>query len=804
MKNRFSLFLKALLFFLTFIPLTDRLSAPAAAGADKSAEEGKYTLSLSVFGNMKDRKPQRLREEDAAGCLFKTDTSLTGISVPAPSYSNNTGDLTLSLYRWRGNFDATFAEKPLARETFADFPDNTSLTLRVRLKPGRYLWVADGAREKVGLWKSPELPPAARAFFNGEEVEDGCWQFSLLTQADFPFAGTLGEYRRIASLKATSPPEPEETPALAEKDVMPDTWDAVDELGRELPDQSETGPVRPGKQVGIFYWTWHEMARTKDPKTYGPFDVTKITTEHPDAVGNIDHPAWGPLFSPHHWGEPVLGYYTTCDPWVLRKHAEMLADAGVDVAVFDATNGTMTWMDSTIPLLETWGKARADGVRTPKTAFMLPFFNLDYTETSIRQLYRDIYQKGVHPELWFYWNGKPLIYANPDAIRRRLKTAEGEELRETEEILGFFTFRSGQPAYTGGARRPDDWGWLEVYPQNGYVQRADGSYEMVTVGVAQNHSLNPLQGAPGLHAMNDRDVFGRAHRVGEEPSSDPDAFLAGGNFSQQWSRAFEIDPDFVFVTGWNEWVAGRHNVWQDLPNAFPDQYNEEFSRDCEPERGRLMDTFYMQLAANIRKFKGTRKRPAPSPAKTIDIEGGWEQWDGVRPEYRDYTGDVMHRDFDGYGGVHYTNETGRNDIVLCKAARDGGNLYFYAETAGKLSAYTSPNWMRLLIGLPGKPNRPSWKGFSYMVEQTKEKAVLKEYSGKDGSWEWTEIAEVPRRARGTRLMLSVPREKIRGLEKKADFRFKWSDNMQAEGDILDFYENGDTAPDGRFAYRYKE
>lgn len=803
MTQKASFFFRSLHLFPIFILAPLLLFAPAAAGAKAGSQESRYTRTIAVFKDRAKHSPKQIREGDEAACLFKTDVPLSGISVQAPSYSNNIGDLTLSIFRWKGDLESTFGEKPLASETFADFADNAQLTLYVNLKPGRYVWLADGAREKVGLWKSAETPDVARAFFNGEMLEDGCWEFAMLAPSDFPFAGTAEEYDRIASLKTTSPPEPDDDPALARLDVMPDTWDAVDDLGRVLPNRSETGPVRPGKQVGIFYWTWHEMARTQDPK-FGPFDVTKIITEHPDAVGNIDHPAWGPLFAPHHWGEPLYGYYTTCDPWILRKHAELLADANIDVAVFDATNGTMTWMDSVIPLFETWAQARADGVRTPKTAFMLPFFNLDYVETSLRQLYRDIYKPGLHPELWFYWNGKPLIYANPDAISRRLTTAAGDDLQEVKEILGFFTFRSGQPAYVGGPRRPDDWGWLEVYPQNGYVRRTDGSYEMVTVGVAQNHSLNPVDGKPGLHAMNDRDAFGRAHRVGEEPSAEPDAFLRGGNFSQQWSRAFEIDPDFVFVTGWNEWVAGRHDNWQGLPNAFPDQYNEEFSRDCEPERGKLKDTFYMQLVANVRKFKGTRPLPASSAPKTIDLNGDWSQWSDVRPEYRDYPGDVMHRDFAGYGTSHYTNQTGRNDIVSCRVARDDDSLYFYVETAEKLSGYSSPNWMRLFFAPAGKAKNDSWNGFSYMVEQTKEKAILKEYAGKEGEWAWSEIGEVPRRARGARLAVAVPREKIRGLANKVDLRFKWSDNMQAEGDVLDFYENGDAAPDGRFAYRYKE
>lgn len=35
-----------------------------------------------------------------------------------------------------------------------------------------------------------------------------------------------------------------------------------------------------------------------------------------------------------------------------------------------------------------------------------------------------------------------------------------------------------------------------------------------------------------------------------------------------------------------------------------------------------------------------------------------------------------------------------------------------------------------------------------------------------------------------------------------DIEFKWNDNMQENGNIMDFYVNGDTAPGGRFNYVY--
>jgi hypothetical protein len=32
--------------------------------------------------------------------------------------------------------------------------------------------------------------------------------------------------------------------------------------------------------------------------------------------------------------------------------------------------------------------------------------------------------------------------------------------------------------------------------------------------------------------------------------------------------------------------------------------------------------------------------------------------------------------------------------------------------------------------------------------------------------------------------------------------FKWADNIQRPGDIMDFYLSGDVAPEGRFRFRY--
>ena len=40
-------------------------------------------------------------------------------------------------------------------------------------------------------------------------------------------------------------------------------------------------------------------------------------------------------------------------------------------------------------------------------------------------------------------------------------------------------------------------------------------------------------------------------------------------------------------------------------------------------------------------------------------------------------------------------------------------------------------------------------------------------------------------------------------EDKINFNFKWSDDMQIDGDVMDFYKSGDVAPGGRFMYNFR-
>jgi hypothetical protein len=186
----------------------------------------------------------------------------------------------------------------------------------------------------------------------------------------------------------------------------------------------------------------------------------------------------------------------------------------------------------------------------------------------------------------------------------------------------------------------------------------------------------------------------------------------------------DLDPLFLFFTGWNEWTAQRQIAANDgevrlLGNPvkkgdtyFVDQYNHEFSRDIEPLNGDFGDNYYYMLADFIRKFKGTKRLPVYNTSNIIRIDGDMSDWADVRSVYGDDKGDTGHRDHFGWGRTgQLINVTGRNDIILAKTATDGTNLYFYVKTADDITSYEDRDWMRLFIRVNDMD--ASWEGLNY-------------------------------------------------------------------------------------------
>ena len=582
--------------------------------------------------------------------------------------------------------------------------------------------------------------------------------------------------------------------------VRPDTWTAVDGLGRTLPSYEETGKTDKEKFVGLFYWTWHYNFA----KDFPGRNVTEILSKNPEAIRDFSHPVWQNTISgtPYHWNEPIFGYYMGLDEYVVRKHAEMIADAGVDVIIFDCTNGPYTWDESYEALFKVFDEAIKDGVNVPQVAFMLPFNDGKDTTTSLKNLYEKVYSQGRYKHLWFMWDGKPLIMAHSSGLDKN----DSYE----REIYNFFTFRTNNPTYFDDdfGYSKNTWGWCSDYPQTRYGVSVFGDVEQMCVSVAQNAADGQLI------AMNaDANVQGRsftkdnysyAYKKGNETvtvnSNTENAMLYGLNFQQQWDYAIAQDPDFIFVTGWNEWIAGRHDNWIGTENAFPDQFCDEYSRDIEPSKGVLKDHYYYQLVSNIRRFKGMGENVKTQGNKTIDIYGADSQWNDVKNEYFHYTGSTRDRNSAGYRNFYYESSTMRNDFKNVKVTYDKDNVYFRIETKDNISPYTDKAWMRILLDTDSSGVSANWEGFEYIINRdgATENEILVEKS--TGGWDFVQTGKGKYNVQENVMTLEIPRSAL-GLETgEVHFNFKLSDNMQLDGDILDFYQNGDVAPGGRFMF----
>ena len=178
------------------------------------------------------------------------------------------------------------------------------------------------------------------------------------------------------------------------RDVWADTWTGTDGADRSMPDAAATR-APTNRQVGIFYFLWRD--RDQD-------SISEISpSDHYAAwLKGGEEALWDCMMEggeghPHYWAEPYFGYYSSNDEWVLRKHAYMLAEAGVDFVFFDTTNNNLHTV-SHMALLKVWEEVRQEGYEVPKICFMVGSYEAEFAE-----LYNTIYKAGLYEDLWYYW-----------------------------------------------------------------------------------------------------------------------------------------------------------------------------------------------------------------------------------------------------------------------------------------------------------------------------------------------------------------------------------------------------------------
>ena len=560
----------------------------------------------------------------------------------------------------------------------------------------------------------------------------------------------------------------------------PYSWVAVDNEGNSIdPDLGNYPDVgdRGARFVAAFYFLWHgchgydrgannnEVVPPTASDTQSPYDIQKLLDANPTNL------ALGGIGVMHHWGEPYLGYYVSNDDWVVRKHAQMLVDAGVDAIFFDVTNG-YHYLPVVHNLAEVYTQMRAEGNKTPQFAFLL---NANVGGIS-QVLYDEIYSKGLYQDLWFKWLGKPVMLANPDEVPSALK--DKFTFRQS-----WFLWNSSADTWFGNGE--DKWPWGGWYPQQ--AGKHEGKNEFVSV-------------MPATHPTSN---IGRSYDVVSNTQPRITDSGKGIYFKKQLYKALDLNPQIMFFTGWNEWTAQRQNPANCPAPYFVDQYNHEFSRDIEPLNGDFGDNYYYIMADFIRRFKGTKRLPVFSDKKAVAVDGKFDEWGSVAAKWGDDRGDTFHRDHYGWGRIgQYVNNTGRNDILVTKVVNDGTNLFFYVRTASDITKSDDRQWMQLFLRVDG--TKSNWEGYDFVINRTVSSEGVSVLEKCDGGWKWSKVADVKFAVSGAEMELAVPLSFL-GISdtKKFSIDFKWVDNAVADGDIQTCMRDGDSAPNGRFRYRYK-
>ena len=212
------------------------------------------------------------------------------------------------------------------------------------------------------------------------------------------------------------------------------------------------------------------------------------------------------------------------------------------------------------------------------------------------------------------------------------------------------------------------------------------------------------------------------------------------------------------------------------------------------------DNYYYQMAGYIRQYKGTGAVTQASGQTSIDLTDA-ASFANVGPVYGDNVGDTEWRHEEGYfTGQNYVNNSGRNDFVSAKVSQDAEYLYFMVETAENIIVDDGSAWMNLYIDIDND-HTTGWEGFDFALNRVRDGHYVSVESMANG-WEGKHIGRALYTVSGNQMVVRLSKAVI-GVEGVATtLGFKWADNSTRSGNVMEFMDLGDTAPNDRYAYLY--
>jgi hypothetical protein len=354
---------------------------------------------------------------------------------------------------------------------------------------------------------------------------------------------------------------------------------------------AQAARAQPSTQFGILYSLWHCLALSR---TQGkPYNIDQaLTGERP----------WGPVPEFHFWAEPQVGYYCLSDrPDILRDHAIMLRDAGIDFVVIDTTNNEFADNRShsspegiVAPfklLLDEWSKI--DGA--PKVVPFAPLTKFGDMFSSMMQLI-DV----DHPKLRFVYDGKPLGLVANDTARYETDALKYKELSARYTLRRMWGHRHITTDKT-------EWSFLEICAKD--FLASQGRAKCRQRKTVRNGHVEQI---PIAAAYQLTYISNKATAVPK---------FGGKTFVQQFETLFETpNVPIAIIASWNEWMAQRfcltsareatdkncslrNDHFLDGSKVFVDAYDAEYNRDIEPSKTAMRDFYYRLMKECIARYR---------------------------------------------------------------------------------------------------------------------------------------------------------------------------------------------------------
>ena len=576
-----------------------------------------------------------------------------------------------------------------------------------------------------------------------------------------------------------------------------------DEYGRSV---NSAAGRREKRDVGIFYFAWLGQPYASDI-----FDVSKLLEEYGKDTVFHQESEVSPNSTAHWWAEPLYGYYNSADEWVIRKHMELLTDAGVDFLIFDTTNCVL-YEDVVKNVMRISQELRDQGWDAPQVTFYTHSRSIE----TINNIYKAFYRSGKYPDSWYRIDGRPMIigYTSASKDKREAKSRSDNSYSPedlSDELQSFF--------YVKEACWPNDVHNANSFPYTEWVYPQPLNGNTMNVSVA-THPMVPFSFSLTHENWCN---WGRGYDVDTGENKHEDIYR-GTFFQSEWETVFASDPvpEIIMVTGWNEWIAYKQPYGGEY--MLCDNVDMEYSRDIEPMKGGYEDAYYIQMIANIRRYKyeSDNNVLADNVRKTIDIDGGDGQWGDVKATYRRTGTDNVGRDsFGGAQTVRYTAEPVDNNILSVKLTNDNEYLYFRIECDAPIvqRGDSDSSWMNVFIGR-GTPSVKGWESYEYVVGRVR--TALSASSGSSQveklsqDFSGRKTGEAEYRIDGNVVVWKIPLAGVgidvdRAGGEDADggevtayrIYFKVADGVEDPGEIMNYYSSGRSLPLGRLSYEYR-